>query len=347
MATDVNQADIQRGNLASDDLEGRRAWLITDGKAGSTRQAEGIATALGLEALVKHANPTGLYRILAPFGPVDPAARFGAEDGDFGPPWPDIAIAVGRRSAPYLRALHKVAPGRCFSVYLMDPRAGRNVADMIWVPAHDRLRGANVFTTPTAPHPFTPERLAALRGTMADDIAALPQPRIAILIGGRSAAYSFSGQETTAFASALQSLVALGASFMITPSRRTHAELLEATLAATHGTPRLVIDATTGPNRYPEFLAHAEAFVVTADSINMTGEAAATGRPVYVFHPSGGRSKFRRFHENLQAHGVTRPLPETLSQFISWHYEPIDSTGDIAREISRRWSAWRETIVAV
>ena len=41
----------------------------------------------------------------------------------------------------------------------------------------------------------------------------------------------------------------------------------------------------------PSFLAHADAFVVTADSVNMAGEAAATGKPIYIFEPSGGGSQ--------------------------------------------------------
>ena len=48
-----------------------------------------------------------------------------------------------------------------------------------------------------------------------------------------------------------------------------------------------------------------------ADSVNMTGEACATGRPVYVFEPGPGSPKFARFHAALRRHGATRSLPET------------------------------------
>ena len=77
--------------------------------------------------------------------------------------------------------------------------------------------------------------------------------------------------------------------------------------------------------------------VVTADSVNMTGECCATGRPVYVFTPSGGKAKFHRFHRQLEEWGATRPLPEIVERLSGWTYAPIDSTAVIAREIETRW----------
>ncbi|MFX8871944.1 ELM1/GtrOC1 family putative glycosyltransferase, partial [Acinetobacter baumannii] len=82
---------------------------------------------------------------------------------------------------------------------------------------------------------------------------------------------------------------------MVTPSRRTHKGLIQAVETATAGTPRIIWDQT-GENPYPQFLAQADMLVVTADSVNMCGEACATGKPVYVFTPSGGSAKFARFH---------------------------------------------------
>ncbi len=89
----------------------------------------------------------------------------------------------------------------------------------------------------------------------------------------------------------LGSLSKSGAGLMITASRRTPAALIDAIDAATRDAPRIVFRGT-GDNPYAHFLAHADAFIVTADSVNMAGEAAATGKPIYVFHPSGGSAKF-------------------------------------------------------
>jgi uncharacterized protein len=317
-------------------LAGAPAWLITDGKAGLNVQVRGVADALGLAYEMKRVEPRGPAKYLAPWGPVGRREKFGTPQSQFAPPWPVIAIASGRASIPYIRALKKMAGLATFSVVLEDSRSGSNIADLIWVPNHDRLRGANVLTTPTSPHSFSPDRLAALRAHMPADIAALKTPRIAVVLGGKNAVYRFTDDDDARLAASLKSLGALGASFMITPSRRTHARLMRAVEAATEGSPRIVWNAE-GDNPYPHFLAHADALVVTADSVNMTGEACATGKPVYVFEPSAGSAKFTRFHTALRELGATRPLPPRVEALPDWTYDALNSAPRIAAEIEARW----------
>jgi uncharacterized protein len=319
-------------------LAGLSAWVITTGMAGMDVQTEGVAKALGLAYEMKRVEPKGIWRFAAPWGPVTPSERFGEAGAQFAPPWPDVAISLGRGSVPYMRALRRMAGPSIFTVVMQDPKTGLNTADMIWVPEHDRLRGPNVFTTLTAPHSFTAERLAELRRVVPPAIAALRHPRVAVVLGGKNAVYKFRDEDDDHLASALSSLGRLGASFLITPSRRTHARLLDVTDRATREYPRILWDGT-GPNPYGDFLAHADLLVVTADSVNMTGEACGTGRPVLVFTPSGGSAKFRRFHAALEACGATRPLPARLDEIPAWSYEALHSVEDIAREIERRWLA--------
>ena len=171
-----------------------------------------------------------------------------------------------------------------------------------------RRRGHNVITTLTAPHSFTAERLRTLRATLPPDIAALPQPRVAVLLGGPNGDFAYTQASLARLASALRSLAQLGAGLMITPSRRTPGDVIAFVREATVGLRRLFWDGE-GANPYPGFLAHADAFIVPANSVNMTGEPCATGKPVYVFEPDGGSAKFTRFHEALRRHGATRTLP--------------------------------------
>jgi mitochondrial fission protein ELM1 len=315
-------------------LAGLKAWLITDDKAGMKVQAEGVATALGLDWELKQVAPRGIWRFIAPYGPPDP--RDGIGPGKLlAPPWPDIAIATGRLSVPYVRALRKHAGVATFTVVLQDPKTGASTADLIWVPEHDRRRGANVITTLTAPHVFTPERIAAMRQVAPEWMAALPGPRVAVVLGGKNAVYKFTDDDDDRLEASIASIARLGASFMITPSRRSHQRLVRAVLRATENSPRFFWDGT-GENPYPAFLAHADLFVVTGDSVNMTGEPLVTGRPVYVFEPSGGSAKFRRFHESLRRYGAKRSLPDEVKTLDGWTYEPLDSADEIAREIEAR-----------
>jgi uncharacterized protein len=330
-------------NSPTHPLAGRRAWLITDGKIGMDVQVRGVADALGLTAEVKHVTPTGVHRFLSPWLPPAASERIG-RGGALSAPWPAVVLATGRLSIPYLRAVRRMAGAETFTVILQDPKTGAGSADLIWVPAHDRLRGPNVITTPTAPHSFTRARFAALRASTPPDIAALPGPRVAIILGGSSGDYPYSEACLRRLSRSLQSLAALGVSFLVTPSRRTHPELLAAVDQATAANPRILWrnqGQHPGPNPYPDFLAQADVLIATADSVNMCSEIAATGRPAYVFHPAGGSAKFARFHAALRASGAVRPLPDRVEQLETWTYEPLEAGSVIAAEIEKRFRASR------
>ena len=333
----------RNSGLSTRPLAGARGWIITDGKAGMDVQARGVADALGLLYDMKHVAPTGLWKVASPWGPVAPRERFGAPDSMFAPPWPIVAIATGRASIPYVRRLRRLAGAATYTIVLQDPKTGPGTADLIWVPEHDLRRGANVISTLTAPHSFTEQRLALLRAVVPPEIAALPHPRVAVVLGGKNGIYRFTQADDERFQRALASIGAQGASFMITPSRRSHQRLIRAADAATRDRPRILWDMT-GVNPYPDFLAHADALVVTADSVNMTGEACATGRPVWVFQPSGGSPKFRRFHEALHRAGATRPLPDAVMTLDAWSYPPVDAASRIARDVEARWMRRREAL---
>jgi uncharacterized protein len=62
---------------------------------------------------------------------------------------------------------------------------------------------------------------------------------------------------------------------------------------------------------------------VTADSVSMISEAAATGKPVHILSLDGGNAKFARFHAAMQAAGITRPFAGSIE---SWSYPIPDDT---------------------
>ncbi|MEL6374989.1 MAG: mitochondrial fission ELM1 family protein [Pseudomonadota bacterium] len=336
-------------------LEGRDVWLISDGKAGMITQLEGVTAALGMVGVHKRVTRKGLARLINPWGGVPADVRFGQDGSAFAPPWPPLAIATGPAAIPYIRKLKRVAGRQTYTVVLLDPKTPADTADLIWVPRHDRRRGANVMHTLASPHPFSQARLATLRAQMPDAIADLPGRRIAVILGGNGGGYRYRDADDARLGVGLRALADTGdVSFMITRSRRTHDGLIAAAVEATRHAPHLLYEGE-GANPYPDFLAHADALVVTGDSVNMVGEAAATGRPVFVFHPSGGRAKFHRFHAMMEAHGATRAFDAAHAMRAfgtahamrvsdageaahdSWAYTPLDSAAAIAREIVERW----------
>ena len=315
--------------------EGVRVLLLGSGKVGHQINALGVAEALGAPYEMRPVNPRLLFVGLAPYGPADPRDYRGSL---LAGPLPDIVIASGRVTVPYLRAFKRTAGGKVFAVFLQDPRWSRASMDLIWTPEHDRLRGPNVITTLTSPHPFSPRRLAAARAAPDPRVAALPGPRCAIILGGPSGAQHFTPADVVRLREATQAIADDGFSVMATPSRRTPPELLDAVRNGLGAAPGFIWDGA-GDNPYASILALSDAILVTGDSANMVGEATATGAPVHVFEPTGGASpKLAAAIETLERRGAVRRFAGAIERFS---YQPIDSSGLIAGEIARRFNALR------
>ncbi len=306
--------------------------VIGSGKAGHEANALGVAEALGRPYAMVRPKPSALFAALAPYGPADPAA-FKALTADGAPA---LAIASGRATVPFLRALKRKHGAALFAVCLQDPHAWRGAFDLIWTPAHDKLRGADVLTTLTSPHPISPRRLAALRAAPDARLAALPGPRAAVILGGPSADVRYSDDDFNALALATERIAGQGYALMVTASRRTPPKMLATVRAALGHRPAFVWDGA-GENPYAAMLAIADAILVTADSANMVGEATATGAPVYVFRGAQWRRrKLDAMIDGLKALGAVREWQGALERFA---YAPIDSSAAIAAEILRRMAA--------
>jgi mitochondrial fission protein ELM1 len=307
-----------------------RILVLGSGRIGHEVNARGVAGALGIAPDFVTVQPRKVFQLAAPWGPVDPAD---AQQS----PWPDMVIACGRITVPYLRAIKSGSRGRTFTVFLQDPRAWRGSADLIWVPEHDSLRGSNVLTTLTSPHSFSSDALARARAAIDPRLALLPQPRVAMVLGGDSGAHRFEQSDIEALAAIARDIVLSGRGLMVTPSRRTPSALTQAIYTAVAGHDAFVWDGS-GDNPYVQILASATSIVVTGDSVNMVGEACATGAPVHVYEPSGGSPKITRFVDGLIAAGAVR---RWSGQLQDWRYVPIDATREIAMEAARRYLAHR------
>jgi mitochondrial fission protein ELM1 len=260
-----------------------------------------------------------------PYGPADPR-----DDVIMNRPFPDILIASGRRAVPYLRKIRRLSCGRTFCVFLKDPRTGPSTADLIWAPEHDAVRGPNVLVSPTSPHCFPPQQIAMQREKLVPEIMALPHPRTTVLLGGTTKAYRYDNTALTRLKGHLQAAAKAGGGFMLSSSRRTEASLMATALAAIDGCPQIVWEGSGEKNPYANFLAGADAFVITADSTNMLSEATTTGRPIFYFEGTGGSKKIRHMLHNLTAAGVAQPF---VGDLAAPSYQPIDVTMQIAEAI--------------
>lgn len=314
-------------------LDPSPVWLITNGAAGSDVQARGVAEALGARHELFHVSPGAPWRWLAPWGPVAPGEV--GPGARFAPPWPKLLISVARQAAPYARAVRKASGGATFTVALQDPKTGPAAFDFIWAPEHDPVAGENVLKTLTSPHRLSAARMAEARPAAEADLAALPRPVVIVLLGGPNGTYRL---DEPALVDLLRKVDAAwpGATALVTTSRRTPPALVEQACAWAATRPSRFYGGD-GPNPYLGWMAVADHVVVTADSVNMAGEAAFTGKPVHVFHPPGGEgSKFERYHHALEKTGATRPFTGENS---SWSYAPVDATTYIADTLRKRLAA--------
>ena len=308
--------------------------IISDGKVGDEVQCVGLAEELGVIPKICTVSPGKPYVWFMPWGPIDPADSKKEEQNPLSRPFPDIAIASGRKTVPYLRKIKSESKGTTFTVYLKDPKTSSKVADLIWVPEHDSLRGKNVIVTTTTPNRISTEKLKFARMNPNIDIEQLSEPRILILVGGNSKHHQFSADDINQFLQHLENLANQNVSLMITTSRRTPIELksklIELAKKGNH-----IIWTGHGLNPIIQYFANADQIVVTSDSTNMVGEAAATGKPVQVFEPSGGHKKITSFLSNLKNNGV---ICNFEGQLVSLNYEPLNSTPVIAKAIMEAYS---------
>jgi mitochondrial fission protein ELM1 len=296
--------------------------VLHDGKAGMASQALGLAEATGFAFIEKSLSVRTPWAWLPPQLWLAPLGAVSDRGIPLRPPWPDLVIGCGRNTAAPALAIRAASGGRTVAAQIQDPGIGRNSFDLMVVPQHDRLRGPRVLVSRGALHRVTADKLAAARSRF-PALAALPRPVIGVLIGGSNRAYRLTLDRLGAIAGQLAAcLRTTGGSAVVTPSRRTGAAGIALLRERLAGLPASVWDMT-GENPYIAYLAIADAFLVTADSVSMVSEAAATGKPVHIVELTGGDAKFARFHAAMRDAGITRRF---AGQIENWSYAPLDDT---------------------
>jgi uncharacterized protein len=311
----------------------RTGWALTKGAIGMENQALGIVEALGLAAEVKRLKPPWPWRGFPPqlwLAPDRAIVR------PLAPPWPDVLVACGWHAGGMAAAVKRLAGDACFVVYVQAPPLAIERYDLVVAPRHDRLEGPNVFVTEAAVHRVTAAKLAEAARRFGPDYADLPRPRVALLLGGSNGRHRMTVSLAEKLGADLARLAkGAGAGLMVTPSRRTDPAVLAALAERLAGTGARIWDGQ-GENPYFAMLALADHILATEDSVSMTSEALATGKPVHTVALEGGSRRIDSFHQTLRDRGLTRRFDGTLP---SWTYAPPDDTARAAAEIRRRLAA--------
>jgi len=311
-------------------------WLLLDDRAGNRSQCLGVAEALGLPYETKELSYSWMGKL--------PNSLLGA--GFLGitrdcietlnPPWPDLVIAAGRRTASVARRIKRLSSGKTRLVQIMWPGPqGAGEFDLIAVPKHDDISDKpNIINILGSPHKVTYEYLETIRSEWMTRFQDLPQPRIALIVGGSTKNRSF----TKAMAEELGSLASTmanqaGGSLLVSTSRRT-GEAADSLIKAISAPAIVFRWGDSGENPYSAYLACADAIVVTGESMSMCSEACSGLGPVYIYAPDGLiTAKHQRLHDDLFKNGYARPFD---GQYKDWQHPPVNSALEVADAIRER-----------
>jgi mitochondrial fission protein ELM1 len=291
---------------------GRHAvvWLLVGHKAGDNAQVRALAARLGWPCEEKRIayRPWELPANLL-LGVTLAGMDRGRSDA-LAPPWPDLVITSGRRNEPVARWIRAQSGNRTRLVHIGRPWASPAAFDLvISTPQYAIDAFPNVLMNALPMHRVDAAVLAGAAAHWRERLGQLPRPRIAVLLGGDSGAYVFTPAKARRLGKLLNGLArSQRGSVLLTDSARTPPGVVDAVLG------ELEVPVHThrwgGPredNPYLGFLALADQFVVTADSMSMVAEAESTGQPVWLFSLDDGPGWWRRGY-NYRVNALTHRL---------------------------------------
>jgi mitochondrial fission protein ELM1 len=318
-----------------------RIWVLLGPRTGDNNQALALAEALELpfETRSLAYNPLQALSVWLPptVLTLDRSSRKHLQ-----PPWPDLVIAIGRRSVPVARWIRKRNGGRTKLVRIGHPRIDPALFDLVITTRQYPVPpGDNVLLLPLAMSRFsTPPQPTA---DEAEWIEALASPRRLLAIGGATKYWSLSPDRVAA---AVETLQQRGGSLIVVTSRRTDPEVTAAVRKNIAAESRLV--EGTSP-RFAVLLDQADEIFVTGDSVSMLSEAILTRKPVGLVPieqddkgrrklgdapqnagPDARRRDLRRFWDYLR----DEQLVGTIDQPIAARVEnPVDTAARAVRKL--------------
>lgn len=309
-------------SVATSGKKPHSVWVMSDGTLGMMSQSFGLASALGLEASDIRAVPTPWLRMFPSHAAIPGwQLTLGRK-----PDWlktglfPELLITCGSRMAGLSIGIRRLTRRQTKTIHIGDPRVSPNHFDMLIVAAHDRLsehagsQGCeHVLVSTGSLNRLTRETIAKEARNLQAPLSTLHSPVYAVMIGGHNKRYK-AGPE--AFATLGTQIAALanrtGASLALIPSRRTPVNHLKHLTIALSGLSYTLWDGK-GPNPYPGILGQADAIIVTSDSVNMTSEAALTGKPLLTATLQKEDGRIAAFHSRMNELGHTILLETALA----------------------------------
>jgi len=263
-----------------------KAWLLMGHKAGDNAQVLALAEALGwpfeIKSMVYRTHELATNLLLGP----NLAGLVKSKCSPLAPPWPDLVITAGRRNEPVARWIRKKADAGLRIVHFGRPWAAPKRFDLvITTPQYVLPASSNILHNMLPLNHVPPGRLDEARKHWLPRFTHLPRPFIAVMVGGHSGHHTFSKEKASQLVSQATDMARReGGSLLVTTSPRTPLPVVEAMRSAID-VPVYFFQWTNAAseNPYYGYLAIADAFIVSGDSMSMLTEACITRKPVYIF----------------------------------------------------------------
>lgn len=296
-----------------------RTWCLLGPKAGDNNQILALAAALGWPCEQRQLR-FHWHELLSNRIPRGALPGLDKRHSDvLAPPWPELVLTAGRRNEAVAQWLRQQSGGRTRIVHLGRPWAALKRYDLIiTTPQYSLPDAPQVLRLDLPLHNVGQNQLESAAAAWAPRLSQLARPYTAVLVGGNSGKYVFTDSKARRLGKRVNALLARqGGTVLATSSARTPARAYAAFLA----TLKAPVHAfhwragSASDNPYLAYLALADALVVTGESMSMLAEAAATGKPLYIFDMADTQAQQRRWWLYPRNYRL-KPLSHRLSMLL-------------------------------
>ncbi len=303
--------------------------LLTQGMHGMISQVEGLAKALDLDFTHHTVETNGFWKLFPPkLTPISQSVFKKVNSEDF-----DVIISCGRKSVIPSIYLKKKSSKKVTNIHIQNPKVNLNNFSYVIAPEHDELDGGNVFSTKGAMHYLSRKEIDDNSDYLKNKLNTNKE-YFSLILGGPTKHYDYSDENILKILDLFDNLISKNnLQGIVIPSMRTPKNIIELCKNKLR-TSSLIID-NVDKKAYLSALSLAKYIAVTCDSTSMISEAALTGKPIYVadIPTKKNDNRIKKFRELFTELNIIKKLDNKLE---TWHYEILDETSRIAKEIKKQ-----------
>jgi len=269
-------------------------WIFSDSIKGHEIQSQALATGLAKTIELFHCSIRQPWLSFAPR--ILP--RFGRNiiweksTPDCDNP-PDVIITCGRRMAAVGKYFKRHS--QCKHIQILNPGDDYKKYDVLICPEHDGLKGKNVISTKGSLHGINADWLNKKKSQCQQQSPDFSNKIMALFLGNPSKAFY---KDLEQLSNQIREYCQ-GVDLYVCGSRRTHKKQHDKIKQHFSFAKHIWLNSDDGHNPYQCLLACSDAFIVTADSINMLSETCETDKPVIAIGEKHISPKHQRFIASL------------------------------------------------